>query len=239
LRKEKVLMNSSSDEQKIATEDQVETFIRGMGDEFIRTLWICNDHMRLFFMDYNLLPFQDVLISTYFAEPENARKVQAAKDRFKKSLNEILDNISRIAEFFNAQEIIDGRQWSVLSEADIAQAVEKYIDEHCADVQFGSGPEKQQCIDDIVGYLYNHKKRELLELVYPLESYFCQRNILDADWLISICCGIGPLIIESEYDYLEERYGEDALDGDTVKTMADEVKASDPYGIPNQRYVML
>jgi hypothetical protein len=41
-------MNSSSDGQKIATEDQDdEASIRGMVDESIRTLWMCNDHMRL------------------------------------------------------------------------------------------------------------------------------------------------------------------------------------------------
>jgi hypothetical protein len=67
------MLTSSSNEQKMATEDQVEAFIRGMVDEFIRTLWICNDHMQLFFRDYNLPPFQVVLIDMHFAEQEFAK----------------------------------------------------------------------------------------------------------------------------------------------------------------------
>jgi hypothetical protein len=196
-------MNSSSGEKKVATEDQVDAFIRGMVDEFIRTLWICNDHMQLFFRDYNLPPFQVVLIEQEFAKPENTRKVQAAKDRFKKLLNEILDNISRIAEFFNVQEIIGGYQENVLSETGIAQVVKEYINKCCTDVQFGSALEKEQCIDDIGGHLYNHKKIELLRKVYLFKNSLCQCDILLVSWLIFICYGIDPLMIESKFDYEE------------------------------------
>jgi hypothetical protein len=89
-------MNSSSDEQKIATEDQgLKMFAHGLIDEFITTiLKICNDPLLLFFKTYfkvdryctssDLPQFQDPLVNECFAEPDAVKKVQEAKDRYKR-----------------------------------------------------------------------------------------------------------------------------------------------------------